>query len=81
MEKFADSVRAEVETPYPVGSVAAILPPFPVQEGVLYRSVNAPTMYVQHVLLRLAPDVSVPDLKKAWKEVVGKHDILRLVGI
>ena len=77
VDQFAAAVRADVEAAYPPNSIVAILPPFPVQEGVLYRSTNAPTMYVQHVLMRLASDVSVPKMKNAWREVVEQHDMLR----
>ena len=80
VEQFAKEVRAEVEVAYAADAVASILPPFPVQEGVLYRSTNSPTMYVQHVLLRLASDASIPDVKKAWTEVVKQHDMLRCVA-
>ncbi|KAI0336556.1 hypothetical protein GY45DRAFT_411925 [Cubamyces sp. BRFM 1775] len=79
LDEFASSVREEVEAAYPAESIEALLPPFPVQEGVLYRSANAPSMYVQHVLLRLGPETSVERLRDAWKELVAHHEMLRTV--
>ncbi|RPD66154.1 peptide synthetase [Lentinus tigrinus ALCF2SS1-7] len=79
VQQFADRVRGEVEGAYSVDTIEALLPPLPVQEGVLFRSVNAPTMYVQHVLLRLGPEVSVEKLRGAWRELVALHEMLRTV--
>ncbi|KAH9854247.1 hypothetical protein C2E23DRAFT_820117 [Lenzites betulinus] len=78
-EQFAQAVARDVEGAYPLDSIGSLLPPFPVQEGVLYRSVNLPTMYVQHVLLRLSPGTAVLDLRKAWIELVEQHEMLRTV--
>ncbi|KAI0647071.1 hypothetical protein C8Q79DRAFT_1000106 [Trametes meyenii] len=79
LDAFSSAVRDEVEGAYPKDSVESLLPPFPVQEGVLYRSVNSPSMYVQHVIMRLAPETSVSSLRNAWKTVVGDHEMLRTV--
>ncbi|KAI0374911.1 hypothetical protein BV20DRAFT_961134 [Pilatotrama ljubarskyi] len=79
IDDFAASVREEVEGVYPSDSIETLLPPFAVQEGVLYRSANSPSMYVQHVILRLAPDTSVPDIQDVWKELVAHHEMLRTV--
>ncbi|KAH9901403.1 hypothetical protein C8Q73DRAFT_786775 [Cubamyces lactineus] len=79
LDAFASGVREEVQAAYSVESIEALLPPFPVQEGVLYRSANAPSMYMQHVLLRLAPETSVERLRDAWKELVAHHEMLRTV--
>ncbi|KAI0670364.1 hypothetical protein C8Q78DRAFT_1079337 [Trametes maxima] len=79
LDAFSSAVRDEVEGAYPKDSVESLLPPFPVQEGVLYRSANSPSMYVQHVVMRLAPETSVSGLRDAWKGVVGEHEMLRTV--
>lgn len=81
VQQFAAIVRGEVEDAYNPECIADILPPLPVQEGVLYRSANAPTMYVQHVLLRLGSDPLVSGIRDAWREVVGRHEMLRLVTL
>ncbi|KAI0721073.1 peptide synthetase [Cerioporus squamosus] len=76
---FADRVREEVHNAYPSATIEDLLPPLPVQEGVLFRSANAPTMYVQHVLMRLRPEVSLTKLHGAWKELIVHHEMLRTV--
>ena len=59
--------------------VERVLPTFPVQDGVLYRSSDLTTLYVQHVVLELQESTNLEKLKSAWKEVVRKCEILRLV--
>ncbi|KAI0362122.1 hypothetical protein OH77DRAFT_1416339 [Trametes cingulata] len=79
IEQFASTVREEAEGVYPPDTIEALLPPFPVQEGVLYRSANSPSMYVQHVIVRLAPETAVGRLQDAWRDLVGRHAMLRTV--
>ncbi|KAI1795863.1 peptide synthetase [Ganoderma leucocontextum] len=79
LSQFVSSVEEEIAAAYSSDLVASLLPPFPVQEGILYRSANSPTMYVQHVLMRLASSMSVTDLRVAWNEVVTQHEMLRTV--
>lgn len=64
---------------YPRDSVEAVYPPFAVQEGVLARSAADDSLYVQHLLLRCYPGVSLPMLKAAWTSVMHDHPILRCV--
>ena len=77
ISQFVASVKEDVASTYAPEDIAAILPPFPVQEGILYRSANSPTMYVQHVLLRLTPHTSVSDLRDAWGKLLARHEMLR----
>ncbi|KAI9064453.1 hypothetical protein FKP32DRAFT_1591881 [Trametes sanguinea] len=79
ISRFASAVREEVENAYSPDSIDTLLPPFPVQEGVLYRSANSPSMYVQHVVMRIAPETSVSGLEEAWKELAAHHEMLRTV--
>ncbi|KAI0748141.1 peptide synthetase [Daedaleopsis nitida] len=79
VDRFADALREEVEESHSLDSVQDILPPLPVQEGVLYRSANAPTMYVQHVLMRLSPDITASSVREAWQQIVAQHEMLRTV--
>ncbi|KAG6917971.1 NRPS [Tephrocybe rancida] len=73
--KWSDSVRSI----YAVDSVETILPPFGVQEGVLSRSADNDTMYVQHVILVLRSDTSTAGLRRAWQVIMARHPILRTV--
>ncbi|EAU88504.2 peptide synthetase [Coprinopsis cinerea okayama7 len=56
-----------------------ILPPFPVQEGVLARSVEDTSLYVQHVILHLDSGTSMSQLQRSWESVIAAHPILRTV--
>lgn len=56
-----------------------VLPPFPVQEGVLSRSADVDTLYVQHVMVSCKHDVSLSLLQAAWQSVVDENQILRYV--
>ncbi|KAF9483747.1 peptide synthetase [Pholiota conissans] len=67
------------ELPYDRHQVQIILPPFPVQEGVLARSTASNTLYVQHIILSIDVRTSLPNLKLAWKRVVDRHSILRTI--
>ncbi|KAI0082634.1 hypothetical protein K474DRAFT_1654750 [Panus rudis PR-1116 ss-1] len=77
VDQFASTWRDEVANAYPSVRTEDILPPFPVQEGVLSRSIETPTMYVQHVLFKCKPETSMAKLRDAWKTVMSDRSILR----
>ncbi len=77
IDEFARGLAEEVGGVYAPDAIESLLPPFPVQEGVLYRSVNSPSMYVQHVVLRLASGTSTSGLQDAWMKLVAEHEMLR----
>ncbi|OCH93414.1 hypothetical protein OBBRIDRAFT_790288 [Obba rivulosa] len=79
LQRFSAEWMHEVGKVYPLRSIAAIYPPFPLQEGILYRSVNADTLYVQHVLVECLPGISIEKLREAWIDVVASSPILRTV--
>ncbi|TFK76388.1 peptide synthetase [Pluteus cervinus] len=79
VEQYASERLPEIIAAYLPDSVEAVLPPFTVQEGVLSRSVDQGSLYVQHVVLRLGKSVSLPRLQQAWNEVLDHHPILRTV--
>ncbi|OJT03537.1 Nonribosomal peptide synthetase 2 [Trametes pubescens] len=79
IDEFARGLAEEVGGVYAPNAIESLLPPFPVQEGVLYRSVNSPSMYVQHVVLRLASGTSTSGLQDAWTKLVAEHEMLRTV--
>ncbi|KAH9946102.1 uncharacterized protein BXZ73DRAFT_72945 [Epithele typhae] len=68
VEKFADHIRTELDAAYPGNRIEAVLPPFPVQEGVLYRSTNA-----------LRSNVVIASVESAWTELVKNHEMMRTV--
>lgn len=74
-QQWRDVVGASIEA----SQIQAVLPTFPVQDGVLYRSSSHSNLYVQHVILRLYDNVCIKKLKDAWSDVVARHDILRHV--
>ncbi|TFK29988.1 peptide synthetase [Coprinopsis marcescibilis] len=71
--------RETLYSSYPANSIEDLLPAFPVQEGVLARSAEDDTLYVQHVVLELQQPISLSRLKTAWETVITSHPILRTV--
>lgn len=71
------SAIQDVYSSYSINSVETVLPPFPIQPGVLARSAELDTLYVQHVILQCHENVSLPKVKEAWTTVVARHPILR----
>ncbi|KDR81669.1 hypothetical protein GALMADRAFT_59971 [Galerina marginata CBS 339.88] len=64
---------------YNVNHVEAVLPSFAIQEGVLSRSADVDTLYVQHVLINCKTDISISRLRQAWEWVAERQQILRTV--
>ncbi|KAF6765264.1 hypothetical protein DFP72DRAFT_840166 [Ephemerocybe angulata] len=69
----------EVYSNYPQESVEMVLPPLPIQQGVVSRSSELDTLYVQHVILQCKDGISIPKLRDAWKAVISRHPMLRTV--
>lgn len=67
----------EIYSTYGPDQIENVLPPFTVQEGVLSRSADADTLYVQHVIVSCKPAVSILLLQRAWKNVIDQNQILR----
>ncbi|KAF8654172.1 hypothetical protein AX16_003701 [Volvariella volvacea WC 439] len=59
--------------------VEHLLPPFTVQEGVLFRSSSDELLYVQHLVLRTKQGVSLEKIRGAWETVVQNTPALRTV--
>lgn len=76
VHSFASAWSHEVTRIYGP-EVEDILPPFAVQEGVLFRSVADETMYVQHVIVKCATHILPDELKRAWAQTQQRHSILR----
>lgn len=59
--------------------ICAVFPCLPLQEGLVARTINADgnSLYVNHVVLELVPDVDLARLRLAWEETVRENDILR----
>lgn len=79
VDAFLRQWRQEVEEVYGVEKVDKILPTFPVQDGVLYRSADLNTLYIQHVVLKINESVDTVKLKSAWATLMSRHEILRWV--
>jgi hypothetical protein len=74
------AARDDVYASYPTGSVETVLPPFPIQPGVVTRSTELNTLYVQHVLLKSHDKLSLDEVKnmtRAWNDVIARHPMLR----
>ena len=76
-EAFSRTWRPKIQEMVDLELVECVLPTFPVQDGVLYRSADLETLYVQHVLLTLNEDICIEKLKSAWEKLMVHHPILR----
>jgi amino acid adenylation domain-containing protein/non-ribosomal peptide synthase protein (TIGR01720 family) len=61
------------------GAIEDLYPLSPLQEGLLFHSLEAPGsgVYVEQVSLRLGRGLQVEPFIAAWRRVVGRHAILR----
>jgi len=75
-----DRTRDEIYSDYGRDRVDAVLPPFTVQEGVLARSTDVDTLYVQHVILSCKKGTSLEALRGSWNATMHRHQILRYVA-
>ena len=62
-------------------NVADIYPLSPVQEGILFHTLNAPEsgVYVGQYTCKLAGDLQVKAFQSAWEQVLARHSSLRTV--
>ncbi|CAE6433958.1 unnamed protein product [Rhizoctonia solani] len=79
LHEFDQTWRATVESIFRPEDIEAVLPTFPVQEGVLFQALVSPTQYVQHFIYRVKRHVEIAVLHQAWDKVVRQHPILRAV--
>ncbi|KAG2111633.1 uncharacterized protein F5147DRAFT_93647 [Suillus discolor] len=79
IDNFSSLWMPEIRKKMPHLNIERVLPSYPIQEGVLFRSESAPTMCVQHIVMRVRDDVSIPQLHSAWEKAVADIDILRTV--
>ncbi|KAH7922105.1 hypothetical protein BV22DRAFT_1037866 [Leucogyrophana mollusca] len=79
VERFSSTWRDEVTKTYSSLDIERILPPLPVQEGVLYTSEASPNMFVQHVIMNVHDDAQVLKLRQSWEEAMCEVEILRTV--
>lgn len=81
VKQFSETWQQEVMQALSSLPVDYVLPSFPLQEGVLSRSMEVRTMYVQHVLMELKPNTSLQRLRDAWNNVAREREILRQVTL
>lgn len=74
---FDHTWRSEASKVFEPSDIEAVLPPFPVQEGILFQSVQEPGHYVEHFLYQLEPGIDLLKLRHAWERVVARQQILR----
>lgn len=79
IDNFSSLWMPEIQKKMPHLHMERVLPSYPIQEGVLYRSESSPTMCVQHIVMRVRDDVSIPQLHSAWDRAVADIDVLRTV--
>lgn len=74
---FSEQWLHVVEESVPHMQVERVLPPFPIQEGVLYHSDGRPGSCVQHVIMSISDQTPLPRVRDAWEATMKKLDILR----
>ncbi|KAG2157195.1 hypothetical protein DEU56DRAFT_8353 [Suillus clintonianus] len=79
VDNFSSLWMPEIQKKMPHLHIERVLPSYPIQEGILYRSESSPTMCVQHVVMRVRDGISIPQLRSAWEKAVADIDILRTV--
>jgi hypothetical protein len=77
IENFSSQWMPDIQKKMPHLHIERVVPSYPIQEGVLYRSESSPTMCVQHIVMRVRDDVSIPQLHSAWDKAVADIDVLR----
>ncbi|KIJ69297.1 nonribosomal peptide synthetase [Hydnomerulius pinastri MD-312] len=79
VEKFSAAWHHVVEGAISPLCVERVLPPFPVQEGVLYHADSHPTSCVQHVIMKIPSNIPLSQVRGAWNTAMEKLDVLRTV--
>lgn len=74
---FSEKWLHVVEESIPHIHVGHVLPPFPIQEGVLCHSDSHPTSCVQHVVMSISAQTPLLRVRDAWEATMKEHDILR----
>ncbi|KAI9655499.1 MAG: NRPS [Trizodia sp. TS-e1964] len=63
-------------------NIKSILPCTPVQSGMLARFLHSQGReYLNHIVLKFTSNLDIPRLKRAWKDVLVAHDMLRAVFV
>ncbi|KAG9127508.1 Non-ribosomal peptide synthetase [Ceratobasidium sp. 392] len=76
-DEFDRKWRSMAENIFRPEDIEAVLPTFPVQDGVIFQALVSPSQYIQHFMYRIEQHVTVEDLYRAWPEVMSRHPILR----
>lgn len=79
IKRFSEDWLPLIEKVIPPSRVERVLPPLPIQEGVLYHSDSVPTSCVQHVIMKISDAVPNSRLRDAWEATMHKLEILRTV--
>lgn len=74
---FSEQWFHVVEESVPHTQVGHVLPPFPIQEGVLHHSDSHPASCVQHVIMSISDQTPLMRVRDAWEATMKKLDILR----
>lgn len=79
VELISDSAIRDIHSSYPSGVVESVFPPFPIQQGVVSRSAELDSLYVQHLIVQCRDGILLPKFKEAWRTVYARHPMLRCV--
>ncbi|KAI6045753.1 hypothetical protein EDC04DRAFT_3104410 [Pisolithus marmoratus] len=79
VKRFSEEWLPVIEKVIPPTRIERVLPPLPIQAGVLYHSDSVPTSCVQHVIMKISDAVTNSRLRDAWQATMHKLEILRTV--
>ncbi|KZS99098.1 hypothetical protein SISNIDRAFT_545923 [Sistotremastrum niveocremeum HHB9708] len=79
VENIARETEADVRRSRSAADIECVLPTFPIQEGVFFRSEDDPTLYVQHFIMSLEEGTDVALVKQSWETAYARLAILRII--
>lgn len=79
IQNFSDEHTFEILASYKKPDVEQLLSPFTTQEGILARSADSGSSYIQHVILRPRPKISLRRIRDACESCANRLPILRLL--
>ncbi|KGO49187.1 AMP-dependent synthetase/ligase [Penicillium expansum] len=76
--KELDQVFRMSQKQFAGSCISVIRPCLPLQESLVSNSVGSPVpLYVNHIMCRLGPDITLPALKMAFEDLIQESEILR----
>ncbi|KAJ5962711.1 hypothetical protein N7501_007652 [Penicillium viridicatum] len=76
--KELDQVFRMSQTQFPGSCISVVRSCLPLQESIVSNSVGSPVpLYVNHIMCRLGPGITLPALRIAFEDLIHESEILR----